>query len=438
MDTRRTVVSTGTRTGTGIAMAWRGGMRVPRMLSRPLPRVTPIVLRLLAMMGAVVLVVAAGSGCSTLRPDASALMPVSADEAFGAPVPVPTADDIFRASPAMLAYLRGELAAALRHKGKIRGLAEAVVGQGSLRLEYDAAHTRTAAEAFEARAGDCLSLVIMTAALARELGLQVRFQDMRTQVWERRDEQGLDLGIGHVNILIGHGPGDGSVRMPYSQAMLVDFLPQTGAVGVQGHAIDERRVVAMLLNNRASEALLEADLRAAYWHARAALRSDPGFAQAWNTLGVVLERAELFAKARLALTTALQLDSDYESALSNLVRVAERLDRPDEAREWAQALQRLRPQHPLALYEAGRQAMARRDWQAARPLLQRALERGGDWHALHFALAQVFAQLGQGRQAEAHLALARDSGTTPALRERYEGKLGRLRQSLATPAPNGL
>ena len=45
-----------------------------------------------------------------------------------------------------------------------------------LGLEYDATSTRTASEAYAARAGNCLSLVIMTSAFAKALGLPVYYQ----------------------------------------------------------------------------------------------------------------------------------------------------------------------------------------------------------------------------------------------------------------------
>ena len=46
--------------------------------------------------------------------------------------------------------------------------------------------TRNAAEAFDARSGNCLSLVIMTAAFAKELGLPVRYQNVFVdEAWSR-------------------------------------------------------------------------------------------------------------------------------------------------------------------------------------------------------------------------------------------------------------
>ncbi len=49
-------------------------------------------------------------------------------------------------------------------------LFEALYSKGQLKLEYDSAKTRNAAQAFAARSGNCLSLVIMTAAFAKEMG----------------------------------------------------------------------------------------------------------------------------------------------------------------------------------------------------------------------------------------------------------------------------
>jgi transglutaminase-like putative cysteine protease len=105
-----------------------------------------------------------------------------------------------------------------------------------IRLEYDAAVTRNAAQAFEARTGNCLSLVIMTAALARELGLTVRFQSAFVdETWSRSGE--LYFRSGHVNITLGRRFMDaGSGRAPTE--FTVDFLPASELRGLRTREID--------------------------------------------------------------------------------------------------------------------------------------------------------------------------------------------------------
>src|SRR3546814_19470846 len=68
-----------------------------------------------------------------------------------------------------------------------------------LHIDYDASTTHTAAETFETRSGNCLSLVILTAALARPLNIDARYRFVpRARTWTRT--QGMVLQNGHVNI----------------------------------------------------------------------------------------------------------------------------------------------------------------------------------------------------------------------------------------------
>src|SRR4051794_19658721 len=106
------------------------------------------------------------------------------DRLFAPPSAPIAAADVFALSPRMKYYVNVEIAEQLRYKGRQRGLVDALYSKGELKLEYDAATTRNAAEAFDARAGNCLSLVIMTAAFAKWMGMPVRYQNVYTdETW---------------------------------------------------------------------------------------------------------------------------------------------------------------------------------------------------------------------------------------------------------------
>src|SRR5882762_9481093 len=146
------------------------------------------------------------------------------DHLFAAPSERVSADDVFALSDAMKRYLETEMAGALLRKGLHRGLIEALYSKNQLRLEYDAAVTRTASQAFEARSGNCLSLVIMTAAFAKALGLSVEYQGAFVEPsWSRVG--GMYFLSGHVNLTLG-GKWLGA-RAAYATGGLltVDFLP---------------------------------------------------------------------------------------------------------------------------------------------------------------------------------------------------------------------
>ena len=113
------------------------------------------------------------SGCAA--PSSQRLPPVATlfdDSRFIQPPVQPDASRLFAMSPAMRAHLDSvPFRAQLRNRGKERGLVAALYDAGELKLEYDSELTRTAAEAYDARRGNCLSLVIMTAAFAKALGV---------------------------------------------------------------------------------------------------------------------------------------------------------------------------------------------------------------------------------------------------------------------------
>src|SRR6266850_1821930 len=98
------------------------------------------------------------------------------DKLFGAPSERINPEDILAVSSEMRHYVRYEIADQLATKGRQKGLFDALYDKNQLKLDYDAAMTRNAAQAFAARSGNCLSLVIMTAALAKELDLTVEYQ----------------------------------------------------------------------------------------------------------------------------------------------------------------------------------------------------------------------------------------------------------------------
>ena len=128
---------------------------------------------------------------------------------------------IFALSPQMRQYLDQQILPRARRGNAQRALVDALYAQGQLKLEYDAARTRTAAEAFEARSGNCLSLLIMTGAFAQALGLQVHYQSvLDEEAWGRSDE--LHFFIGHVNIRLGARPSRAPLSNPDDDWMVID------------------------------------------------------------------------------------------------------------------------------------------------------------------------------------------------------------------------
>lgn len=365
-------------------------------------------------------------GCATAPPPLPAPSALFDDARFAAPAAPIDPGEVFALSDAMRRYLHEDLAPLLRREGRLRGLVEALGSRAQLRLEYDAATTRTAAEAFEARAGNCLALVVMTAALARELGLPVQFQSAYVdETWSRSSD--LFLRSGHVNLTIGPPLIEAGRRSVMSAGVTVDFLPPERAKALRTRRLDESTVVAMFMNNRAVEALRQGRLDDAYWRLREALRADPTHAASYNTLGVVYLRHGALALAERAFAALLEREPENEQALANLAQAMDRAGRAAEAAALRERLARVEPHPPFHFFELGRAAMARGEFAQARTLFAREVARDPYYHEFQFWLALAHFRLGDEAQARRHLALAAEYGLTRGERDLYAAKLASLR-----------
>jgi tetratricopeptide (TPR) repeat protein len=354
-----------------------------------------------------------------------------ADALFEPPSERIGAQEIFAMSDDMRRFAHGEMTTLIRKHGVHGALVEGLYRTGRLKLEYESSITRNAAQTFDARAGNCLSLVIMTAAFAKELGLQVRYQSAYiTEAWRLKGD--LLLLNGHVNVTLGQpskltrrssSPGADWIR----HETTIDFLPAEELHGLRTVEIPESLVVAMYMNNRAVEALVQGRTDDAYAWAREAVRAEPSFVAAQNTLGVVYLRRGALAQAGAVFDHALAIEPDHTSLLANFAEVASREGRVAEAEQLRARLARLEPEPPLHFFKLGLAAMQLEDFRTARDLFEKEAARGDASADVHFWLSVAHYRLGDIERAKRAMALASEAGASRSERDLYAAKLDWLR-----------
>jgi len=364
------------------------------------------------------------AGCAALPP-----MPPAADlfhdELFAAPSAPIDPGSALAVSAEMRSYLAARLANRSRPLDRRRQLVDALY-RGDLKLEYDAAMTRTAAQAFEARSGNCLALVMMTAAFAKELGLNVRYQAViGEQEWNRADN--LYIAIGHVNLVLEERREPTGFFATTAGPMVIDFLPPRDAQLLVTKSIDERTVVAMYLNNRAVESLTQGRVDDGYWFAREALRSDPELLGAYVTLGVIYRTRHHAELSEQVLQRVAVREPDNIYAMSNRVLALRDLGRAAEADDLARQLAALDPHPPFSYFREGMAALHEGRVEAARRLFAKEVARAPYHHEFEYWLAVSYMELNDVERATIHLARARDISTTRKDHDLYAGKLDRLK-----------
>ena len=363
-------------------------------------------------------------GCAN-APVAQAPESLFEDHLFAAPTETIRADDIFALSDDMKHHVDVEIAGQLRSKGPQRGLREALYSKNQLRLEYDSVRTRNASEAFAARSGNCLSLVIMTAAFAKHLGLPVRYQSVFVDAtWTRSGS--LYFSSGHVNLSLEKRAVEQRFGVETDRPWTVDFLPPEEVRGQRLRVISEATIIAMYMNNRAAEALAQGRLDDAYAWAREAVRQSPAFLSAHNTLGVVYLRHGHPQQAARMLRHVLDREPDNTVALSNLARVLGALGQRVQAEALAKRLALLEPFPPFHFFDLGMAALQAGRFETARELFAKELKRAAYHHEFHFWLAVANLGLGDASQARKHLVIAKENSSTAGDKALYSAKLDKI------------
>jgi len=382
-------------------------------------------------LGIAALVVVWLAGCAT-APDVPRDTRFFHDAAFAPPSERIRAADVFALSDEMQRYIDAEIYERSRKKGRQLALVDALYNRGDLKLEYDSAMTRNAAQAFEARSGNCLSLVIMTAAFAKALDLPVEYQKVFVDdAWARSGD--MYLAIGHVNLTLGRRTTDGGGfgyrvgrKALESEGMMIDFLPPEDMRRVHVRGIGEDIVIGMYMNNRAVEALARGNLDDAYWFAREAIVQAPGFMVAYNTLGAVYRKHGNLREAESVFRFVLAREPANTQTMANLVAVLAESGKLDESEQLALTLAKLEPEPPFAFFNRGMVALRAGDLRAAKESFKREIARSPDYHEFHFWLAVAHLGLGESADAKRHLEVAMKNSTTRRDHDIYAAKLDRI------------
>ena len=364
----------------------------------------------------------------SLPPPVAGSYPLFADAAFGPPSERMTVADVFQVSPEMRAYLDTRVAELADQRGEARGLVESLFIDRRVKVDYDAEFTRTAAQAFAAHAGNCLSLAIVTGAMGKALGLDVRYQAVETSEHWERDGNLLEL-VGHVNVTV--GPQMPKVQMwtPDRDRWTVDFMADRDLRKLDTEPITESRVAAMFMNNRAAESLAHQRIDDAYWWARRGIEADATFTSLYNTLGVTYWRKGMLHEAETAFRFALSQSPRSLETWNNLALVLRR----DGQVELAERIEQQHPQTTaaslVAAVDGGMKANASGDYPRALELFKRALRTSADNHQLHYMLAVTYLNLGDRSRAMDQLREAQDDSTTARQRSIYTSKMELLKST---------
>lgn len=370
------------------------------------------------------------SGCATQRSQAPDNLAVYFhDEYFSPAQELPDADTLFELPEDALNSLRRELTRSkgYQHQSKVmlhEWLANYInAADGGFRYADNV--TRSARDTFDDREGNCLSLVVLTAALAKELAVKVEFQEIDIPpVWDRQG--GFYLVNGHINLKL--LPQDkGNVFNISTQSIQIDFLPERAMQGYQKRRVSRAIVVSMFYNNIAAEALVEGNYDRAYGLLKLALKQEELFLPALNTLAVLYRYKGLDQQAEVLYKYVLSVQPEDMNALNNYAIMLSAQDRLDEWSDVHKVMELARIRNPYYYYGIAQQAYFDKEYQDALIWYKRAIAKADYRHEFYFGLSRTYWVTGDLSRAEQSLKKALKLTTDEHNKRRYQAKLHAMR-----------
>jgi Flp pilus assembly protein TadD len=305
---------------------------------------------------------------------------------------------------------------------RLRMLHRALVGAGGHDLQYDPAADGTAREAFHRGTANCLSHASLFIALAREAGLDARYQwvEVKPEWSLLGDRVAVRL---HVNTLVELRHGD--------QFMVdLDPLPTRDIAGTLG--LSDRDAGALYHSNLAMDALSRDELELAWAHAVQALHLSPRMPHLWVNLGAVYRIAGQHREAESSYLRALDLDPGDRSAMNNLAVLYGLEGREQERQHWMTQIERYRQSNPYYHAWLGDEDGKLGNWREALRHYERAVRLLPEESRLLYAKGLIHYELDDVEQAAENIGLAIDKAALSSEREAYRHRLDLMqREALA-------
>jgi Tfp pilus assembly protein PilF len=337
-------------------------------------------------------------------------------------------DQAFGYDPALVVVTRASLfaldadaiglalapAASVRTTGgeRVARLLYLVFGPDLQAFAYVGGQSTVAAQTWQFKRGDCLSLSIMSLSLARALGVTANVQEVRVPtLFDRRG--GVDFVNAHVNLRVrNEHPVPFGGRVLPAADLVIDFEPRAGSQQ-RGATLDDAALYARFLNNLGAEHLAAQRPRQAYAHFKAAILADPAYAASYGNLAQLYLQSGQPARAEALLLHALSRGDPRGVALQALQQLMVDQGRQVEAQAYAERLAARRDEDPYHWLGLGLDHLRNSRPTQAVEALERAQSLSNGFAEVHRYLAIAYWRSGQALKARDQLALlaALEGGT---------------------------
>ncbi|HLT91005.1 MAG TPA: tetratricopeptide repeat protein [Woeseiaceae bacterium] len=343
---------------------------------------------------------------------------------FGERPDIPTPEEIHRLDPeqraAFLRFIKDPIRSTTPRHRRVFEYLQRITQDFHFRGD-----TLMAADAIAQGSGNCLSLAIVTTALARLANVEVGYQLADDDPVFEFNGNVVKKGV-HVRSTLYEpdAPAQTGSFLLRRPSITIDYFPTSRGRFIRN--LDEGGYLAMYYRNIAADAIEREDYRTAYWYVLESLAFAPDNSEGLNMLAVVYGRVGDFDKAEQIYVHGLERADEKLSLLKNYRSLLLRLDRHEEAREIERQLARIDDPSPYHWFQLARSAYENGEYTLAIDYYRRALEIAPYLHEGYLGLAQAYYQAGRMDRAADALKQALENAERPSTRSLYQAKLQAL------------
>jgi len=277
------------------------------------------------------------------------------------PSPV-SSEHFLTVSPKMQAFVDSLNLQDMSAEAKVNRIYKTLFYHKGYIIDYEMFTTLTAAETFEQKRGNCVSLTAMMVALGRAAGLNSQFRDAHSKpLWQ--SQNGVLTKLSHVNTLM---------HKRHQTKIIVDFNNKYYFDKNSGTELTDNQAQSIYFNNLGSEALIKNDLSSAYYYYRRAIVLAPQTSEMWNNMGALLNRLAQYELSESVLEYAASLDNRNYGVLINLQNLYGKTGRPEAQRRIQALIHTLYAENPHYMKSLAERALMAGDISAAMSYIEKA------------------------------------------------------------------
>jgi tetratricopeptide (TPR) repeat protein len=343
----------------------------------------------------------------------------------GKKVPDLSRVDPLAMTPEMIEFVDRYVNRSHGHTARLRRLLYAIMGEGTFDLVYDDV-TRTAIETFEEQHGNCLSFTNMFVAMARNVGLDARFQEVlippdwsiegQSFIFSQHINVHVDLGSGYLG-------GD----------QIIDFNMYDFRDTYDREVVSDNRARAHYFNNIGVEKMLEGDTVLSFANFRQSLREDDTFTPAWANMGILNRREGYENLAEFAYLKALDIDSVNLIAMSNLASLYQQQGKLELAEQYRSRVMSHRMRNPYYRYMQARTLFEEGDYDGSIEHLDYAIRKKNNDDQFYSLMSLNYLMKGDREEAQKWMKQAEEIAEKESDKQRYHNKFEMMVRDGADP-----